>query len=85
MDARFVGLAFVVAGVIGFALIVAPALVEIGWFRARILLRRWRNARQAHALSASRDGQGVQRRARIVAMSFVPARQSRLEDHDDAA
>jgi hypothetical protein len=66
------------------AFVVLPALREL-----RVRARRRAIARDLdalpHVLSAQRDRARVQGRARVTAVSYVPAGQSRMADHDDAA
>lgn len=90
MDAQTVGLVFVVLGILGFALIVAPALAEIALFRFRC----WRVRRERDRVVPPRPAAhgrghdlGVPRRARIVALYEVSQadRRLRMGSHDDAA
>jgi uncharacterized membrane protein YbaN (DUF454 family) len=89
MDAQLVGLVFTVLGILGFALIVAPALVEIAIFRFRcwrVRRERDRDDQAQRAARRLRDDLGVPRRARIQALHVLSQAERRMSvDHDDAA
>jgi hypothetical protein len=87
MDAQLVGLVFTVLGILGFALIVAPALVEIALFRFRCWRVRRERDRPRDAVPSPRHDLGVPPRARIVALHEVSQsyRRMRVDQDNDAA
>jgi hypothetical protein len=90
MDAQFVGLVFTVLGILGFALIVAPALVEIALFRFRcwrVRRERDRDDRAYRPVSGRGHRLGVQGRPSVRQMHALSARvqRMRVDHHDDAA
>lgn len=78
------GLILAMLGILGFALVVAPALAEASLYRLRIWWRVRQASRQDHAVLTSRHRARVQEWRDVRSLSVVPETDRRV-DHDDAA